>query len=367
MDLTTAIGNALRPALPESLARPPSLDIRSPDLSVAAGDLDSAPPANNSVPAPAPPAAGGKPVIQLAAIPVTIDPALYRNPLTSTNPGGDYRPLRAFRDLVDPVPTFSRYYAPGPTSIEGAWGAFVNGASAGADTFARLALATAQRQFAGYELGALSGLPDSWRPVYASPADWYDFSVPGRFAEVEMDLSDLDTSQGPFSTIPGAEFEDTLMWRMGDPAHPGSVVPLHPDTKLRSICFKAMEVTLQRPWMDFSLLQLGGITLGGQRPGLYSSGRLDDNPGVLPLVPTSCYLAIDLQIVANWAPQDTQVLEDAARASTSLALGRFALSSGLGAAPAGGMTFDQTSVSSSVVQLIAWISALVPFCPAAPA
>jgi hypothetical protein len=317
--------------------------------------------------APAPRATQVKPVFQMSALPLTVNPASYANPVTNSNPRGDYKSLFAFRALVDPVPGFARYYTPvAGSSTELLWGDLINGASvSGEATYVRQVLGKAQQLFSTQLLSNLGGVPGEWRPVYATPEDWFDFSIPGRFQDIEIDLGSPDSAGAAFATIGGNTLGPQLNWVIAQSGSRPTAMRLDPKTNLKKLRFKALAVSLTRPWFDFSILKVNGIYLQGQDIGLYSSGQLDGNDGVLPLLPSNFLLAKDIEIEADWAPTDLQVVAHAQQNDARIALGQFALSSGESSAAGSPYTanFANGVVSSSAVQLVSWISTLVPLCP----
>lgn len=303
--------------------------------------------------------APAKPVFQLNALPQPLDPTAFVGAMSPGNPGGSLVPLAEFRDLVDAVPTMSRFYSPGPMSTEAAWGAYVNGASVKAGAgFATLALAAARQNFATYALAGLTPAATSWRPVYSTPENWWDLSRQS-FTPVDVDPNAAGGPNGAYATIGAADQTTPLQWN--DPGS-GKTAPLASGTTLTSIRFNAFEVVLHRPWLDPSLFNMASIYLGGEPSGFYSTGGLNGNGGVLPLLSTSFYLATDVEIEADWAASDLQRLQQAQLNRTPLALGAFALAARLGAQTAG-LTLTGDTVSSPLPQIVAWVSALTPLCP----
>ena len=179
------------------------------------------------------------------------------------------------------------------------------------------------------------------------------------FTPVAVDPNAPGGPNGAYATIGAAAQATPLQWR--DP-HSGATTPLAQGTTLKSIRFNAFEVVLRRPWLDPSLFSMAAIYLGGEPAGFYSSGQLNDNDGVLPLLCTSFYLATDVQIEADWSAQDLRRLQQAQANRTPLALGAFALAARLGARAAA-LTLTGNTVSSALPQIVAWVSALTPLCP----
>jgi hypothetical protein len=307
--------------------------------------------------------AAARPVLQLSEIPLPLNPADYRNPYSNTNPQGDQRSLYAFRALVDPVPEFGRAYRPSARSTEKIYQNLVQGASVrkGQD-FTTAVLASARRAFEESALESLVITPGKWHPVYAAPGDWYDPAQLGRFQPIELDLTDRNGS-GPFILLPGSE---RLQWRLGDPRRPELTKDLDQTTEPTSLRFRCLQVTLQRPWLDFEVFGLHGWYLQGQPKGYYSNGQAAANQGVLPLVPTRLLLGTDIQLDARLGPDDRDLVQRAVTAGASLSLGPFDLGSvalagdRIQGVPAG------DAADQPALYLVGWCSDLVPLSPHMP-
>ena len=324
-------------------------------------------------PAPAPPSTGpiprggpkaltasvaAKPVLQLNDVPLPLNPANYRNPYSNTNPQGDQRTLYAFRSLVDPVPEFDREYRPSARSTERIYQNLVRGASvqAGQD-FATAVLAGARQSFEETALENLVITPGKWHPVYATPGDWYDTAQIGRFQPIELDLA--DDGNGAFTLLPGS---DRLQWRLGDPRRPQLTKPPDPDTRPTSLRFRCLQVTLQRPWLDFEVFGLHGWFLQGQPEGYYSTGEATTNPGLLPLVPTRLLLGTDIRLDARLGADDRDLVRQATSGALPLSLGPFEL----GSVVLSGDQIQAAPAGQPLLSLVGWCSDLVPLAPALP-
>ena len=283
-----------------------------------------------------------KPVLQLNLFPITLDTSLYKNALSDSNPNGDTRSLFAFRQLVDPVPSFSPYYAPVGASTEAIYGQILNGATAGDNAFTQQLIATAQQRFQEKTFADMDGLPGVWRPVYAVPGDWYDTSQVDRFRDLDLDLTAQGGPDSPFAKI-GNTVE--LGLSIGDAP---SATPLDSGTTIRSVHMKYLFVQFRRPWLNPLLFESDGWFLSGQPKGFCSSGKLDDNEGAIPLLPTGMLVAREVSVDAQWSARDRGVLNAAASSGKSVHLGPFSLG---------------TTASTSTLQVIGWLSSLVPFSP----
>jgi hypothetical protein len=305
------------------------------DLLPAAG---GATPTGSTRPAGAP-----KPVLQFAPFPVTLDIARYENAQSNSNPNGDLRPLFEFRSLVDPAPGFARFYSPSGVSTEQTYETILNGAVVTTgNSFATALVSKAKKQFAEKSFAQMDGTPGVWRPVYAVPADWCDLSKLGRFQELNIDLSDQGDS-APYSMIGGSA---ALQLSIAGHSTEGKTLDLR--TTLRSLRMKYMLVSFQRPWLNPLLFQSAGWYLSQQARGFCSSGDIDSNSGVLPLLTTAILLAKDVSIDAAWAREDRAFIDSAKSSRTAVSLGPFSV---------------DRELPDSNVNLIGWISSLVPYSP----
>lgn len=258
--------------------------------------------------------------------------------MSSVNPGGDMVALRAFRDLVDPLPALARTYV-GQGSTEMTYSTILQGAEPQDDNpFARQLIATSRHMLSRQILPSMDQLPGTWAPVFATPSDWAEEHASSRFEDLEVDLSGEGAGTGAFSVIGDGE---PLSLRTRKGAH-----LVHDDTQLVSLRMKYLFVTLDRPWLNPMLFATRGWRLSGQRRAFCSSGELDENDGVMPLLPTGILLAKDVVVEADWAPTDQRLLDRAPDGGVSL-----------GPLP----LVDETN--GSTLHVIAWVSRLLPLSP----
>jgi hypothetical protein len=289
--------------------------------------------------APAPPPGSGKPVLQLASLPFTMDPSTYQGAFGSSNPNGDRKAAFAFRQLVDPLPFFQADYVPNGQSLEENYGDVVNGAQTQA-ALVQTMLNRAQSAFASAEQASLSGDPNaSWRLVEASPPDWWNTAAPGRFRETTLTLG--GGGSGDYTVIGG----DVPIGLTVDGKR---LKPLDSDTKVNSITLKCQTVVLKRSWMNLSIFNLAGWQVGGQPPGIVSSGDMVSNDGLLPLIPVCILVGADIAVNADWGASDQKAI--AAAGDRPVSLGPFPVS----APPA---------PSQSLLYLVGVVSYLTPFSP----
>lgn len=285
-----------------------------------------------------------KPVLQFGLIPVALDLKRYADARSNSRPDGELRPLVAFRDLVDPLPSFTRFYAPSGMSTERLYESILEGATLGSNNpFATRLLADAKAQFDANAFANMDGTAGRWRPVYAVPEDWHDLSIDGRFQNLSIDLTDQGDGGGPYAMI-------------GNPAPLGlsvdgpATITKSPDpgTTIHSFRMKYLLVSFNRPWFRYELFQAGGWLLSQQGSGYCSSGDLHANPGVFPLLPTGMLLGKDVALDVTWGKTDQALLSSAPSPGAQISLGPFRLN---------------LSAPATDVQIVAWTSSLVPFSP----
>lgn len=124
--------------------------------------------------------------------------------------------------------------------------------------------------------------------------------------------------------------------------------PASPATDGFTISFKFCRVNIDRPWLKLALLSTRNWWMFDTPSGEYSTGAADDNPGKFPLLTTSFIAIRDLKITANWSAEDRGHLTEAS------SFGFFDLQGG---------TVTNNTLEVRGLQVIAWISRLMPRLP----
>jgi hypothetical protein len=124
--------------------------------------------------------------------------------------------------------------------------------------------------------------------------------------------------------------------------------PVSPATNGFSISFRFCRVNIDRPWFKLALLAMPNWFMFNTNARAYSTGSIDDNPGMFPLLPLSLVAIRDLRITANWSSEDRDNL------SKAVSFGFFDLRNG---------QFSQNTYEVKGLQIIAWISRLTPPLP----
>jgi hypothetical protein len=287
-----------------------------------------------------------KPILLLNALPLSINPDDFKNVLSTENPDGNLSSLWAFRQLVDPIPMFSRYYSPSTKSTESVYASIVDGATIkGSSPFTAQIISESRQSLSQIKYSNMDGTPGTWAPVYSSPSDWYDTSN-GRYKKIEFNLSKIGDPDNPFTVIGGNETSAQLKFCSDN--EKSETIELDSSTKIHKITMKYLEVTLNRQWYNELLFNITGWSLTGQPEGFCSSGDLNSNNGIFPLVPSSILFGYDVSVDADWSTNDKMRIDDA------IVKGIHVLLENLIINPA---------EKQSHLQVIGWVTSLIPFSP----
>ncbi len=280
-------------------------------------------------------------ILQVCPLPLTLKLSDFNDALSNANPQGDIIAAQKFQQLVDPAPVLSHKYMTSPSSIEDVYGAIVQGASASSDsTYLTSIISDAKFEF---DTAAQADFVSNgeWRIVEATPYDWYTDN-PERYKSIKIDLNEKNEGKSLLGLVAGKSSPTTLA--LGD-----KKMALSKATNLTHCNLEYMLVRFTRPWMDFTLFKTHGWWLTGQSSGYCSSGRRDINSGVLPLITTGMIIARSVEFEGDWDPEDQKKINDIRDTNEDAYIGPYRLS--------------KKSDSVSTVNVVAWISELVPFSP----
>lgn len=280
-------------------------------------------------------------ILQVSPLPTPLKLSDFANALSNVNPEGDIIAAQKFQQLVDPLPKLTHMYMTSPSSIEAVYGSILRGASTPiGNTYLANIIANARRRFDTCGQANLIGSGE-WRVVEAYPSDWY-MENSNRYKKVKIDLT-----SGSNAINRAKLHEDKLsptIVTVGE-----NQMSLSPRTNLTHCEFEYMLVRFIRPWMDFTLFKTDGWWLTGQPIGYCSSGRKDENAGVLPLISTGMIIARSVIFEGDWDPADQKLIDRSRSTNEAVFVGPYKLSG--------------EAESADSVNLIAWISELVPLSP----
>lgn len=119
-----------------------------------------------------------------------------------------------------------------------------------------------------------------------------------------------------------------------------------------SISFKFCRINIDRNWFKLALLSNRNWYMFNTPASEYSTGNPDNNPGMFAVLPLAFIAICDLKITANWSQEDRTNLDQA------IAFGPFDIRN---------RTLNQNTLEVKGLQIIAWISKLMPSLPPAQA
>jgi hypothetical protein len=124
--------------------------------------------------------------------------------------------------------------------------------------------------------------------------------------------------------------------------------PASTTTNGLNISFKMCRVNIDRSWFNLALLSTRSWYMFNTNTNEYSTGDADKNPGMFPLLPVSFIVICDLKITANWSQEDKSNLDKA------VSFGPFDIRN---------RTLNQNTLEVKGLQIIAWVSKLMPPLP----
>lgn len=283
-----------------------------------------------------------KPTILLNKIPIVLDSKDYEDPLSTANPNGNLISLWRFRQLVDPIPQFSNVYIPSSNSSEMYYTQIVEGAiPSDAGSFASMVIGNAKKEIVAQTFANMDGTQGRWCPVYAVPDDWYDLSKMNTQKQLNLDLSQLTTSND------SSDSGSPLRWKISEKNNSTSEISLDKNSNINSAKVSYQMVNITRPWFNSMLFETNGWYLEGQNAGFCSSGK-NDGKGVIPVIPTSVIIGTGVNINANWSDQDKKIIKDAQDMNQQLSLGPLLVNE---------------QQNNNQLYVLGWVISLIPFSP----
>ncbi len=214
----------------------------------------------------------------------------------------------------------------------------------------------------------LIGGTEVWHHSFPFPGNWFASSAADNFTLLTVTSNSYySSSRSRFSSYSGRAGASWGLWSVGG----GSSGQFqshdsHRETENVSVSFKWGRVEIQRPWLNAALLSLSGWSVAGRAPGAFSTGTVDDNDGIFPLLPTSFIVARDIQISGNWGESDYHYAMRATEHNASGGWGPFRLSGSYSERSSSRTfrsQFDGTTISVPGIQIIAWINSVLPYSP----
>jgi hypothetical protein len=239
----------------------------------------------------------------------------------------------------------------------------------------QLAWKQAQDLFAGYGVvleDTGGGISPKVQRCTLLPSDWYSSSSPqSGWTTYDSGSSSVALSNSSEYTKFGgsAGFSMGIFSIGGSAGHAKESKHASSETKNLRFSFDYTLVTIRRPWLTFNLLGTKGWSLGN----LYVKGEISNGTksnqqdSVMPLLPTSFVAARNIRISATWAKSDWDFIQSQMSAGGRIGIGPFSIG-GSYFHSSSNETFTSSLADGNIrvpgVQIIGWISQVVPYCPA---
>ena len=198
-------------------------------------------------------------------------------------------------------------------------------------------------------------------PSYASPSDWSSEAEP--WIEVAFSAQTRDQTMADAGTDTAVEFQLTeiaadrpsQLWSIAQ-----QTFSLDSKTDRLSLRLEYELVTIERPWLHFSLFSLPNWHVAGIAPGQLSDGTRNQSADqMFPLLPQSFVVVRNLQISADWGQVDLDRIHAALAGDQPAAFAGFWLNQP-GTYQA---QFKDDTLTFPGIHLVGWINRLVPFSP----
>jgi len=239
-------------------------------------------------------------------------------------------------------------------------------------------IANDQRLFSQTQLAGQYPGDTPWHLSYAMPSNWNDANpatVSKLFTHYEQSSNNLSFSnKSRFVKLGGATAFSQGLFAINVKRQGRKQIitnQMHMQATNINFSLDFCLVRIVRPWLNGLLLSLGGWYINGLSQGAISTGNLDDNKdSPMKLIPVAFVVARNIKISGNFSQQDLDLVTSRVVNGGTVGLGSFQLG-GTFFNPLNHKTSDLTfkstvanqTISVPGLQIIAWISQLVPLCP----
>jgi uncharacterized membrane protein YgcG len=261
---------------------------------------------------------------------------------------------------------YNNWRGQGASEVEGA----LNAINTSINSSVRNALAAAQQAVAAQNQMAPS-LPTlgPWYMTYALPTNWYDESAVKNFSDLTLTSAHLDEHADSNYTRygGGASWSGGLFSIGGNVSGGAGSSNYHMDASNFTLTAKLGTVRIFRPWLYEFIFRMPGWFIDAYKKGRISNGKLQGNENAfIPLIPVAFIVARDITITADFSTQDRSHIESSISASTRIGWGPFSVGGHYSHSESHDYfhsTFDGGTLKIPGIQIVAWISEIVPFSP----
>lgn len=299
--------------------------------------------------------AKAKAILQLSTWPVVLDLDKYINAHQPNSPRGDLEHTRNVVSLANAIPELSQKYVASDFNVEDEYNIILDANTT--DKTTSKILNRAKSRVEGIKKAGLDGSTIDWLPVYTSPDNWCKNLKNGtNLNTIEIDFSKENIESNDFITLG----RDSFGWHSSQ--NDKLKISLDDNTKVLKITLTVCVVKFIRKWFDLTIFKRKDWKLSGFDPGYYSNGKIRDNDGTFPLLPTHMLVGNKIKVKGEFHKNDLKELNNRLKNSDSVALGPFLLKSGKNK-PVVKSIGKETTITSNSIQVVGYISQLVPFAP----
>lgn len=156
------------------------------------------------------------------------------------------------------------------------------------------------------------------------------------------------------------------MWSVSaDGSYESRTEDEHEDSTEIKINFTLAPVQIIRPWLDFGLFSMKGWNMGAAYPkNDISTG--DGKTGTMPLISTTFLITNHLHMTGNFTESDHHHFDEVMDASASVGWGPWSVTSHVHKEKHDDSlktTKDEGGITVDGLQIIGWVSQVVPPCP----
>ena len=237
------------------------------------------------------------------------------------------------------------------------------------------AFANAKQLFEGYGVvleDTGSGMSPMVHRCSLLPSDWHKLNPASKGVVIDTASGSYTrNSSSEFTSYGGSAGFSLGFFSIGGSAgHSVEHRHMSTETKGLRISFEYSLVTIRRPWLAYHLLGTKGWNL----QNLYPKGKISNGSkagqahSLMPLLPTSFVVARKVIISANWSATDWDFIKKQTSAGGGFGIGPFCIG-GSYKHSSTNETFTSSFANGRIevpgVQIIGWISQVVPYCPPA--
>jgi hypothetical protein len=214
----------------------------------------------------------------------------------------------------------------------------------------------------------LDGIADYWR-TRTIPSDWHDPAIAGDWPVMEASSSSyFNETSSEFTSYGGGGFVGIGLWTVGGGFNSTAQEErFHSESEKIKVRFKYATVTLDRPWLNYTLFKLPGWSVSGISPNFFSNGaKQNQKDSLFPLLPQAFIVIRDVEITADWGQTDRDIINKAISGSARVGWGPFSVGGSYSHSSSTDTVkaeFKNSTLKIPGMQIMGWICNVLPACP----